>query len=109
MNQAKAIMFEGYRALLKNEDLKHNKIQVVTAAGIFYGDIKAEEQDKGHLLFELINKSINDICDENKIEKIDDTYITLYNVELLQNGGKIKMHAINIFIDDIIGISIGNM
>lgn len=47
MNQAKAIMFEGYRALLKNEDLKHNKIQVVTAAGIFYGDIKAEEQDKG--------------------------------------------------------------
>jgi hypothetical protein len=108
MNNEKAVIIESYKAVLKTESLKQNKLQVITAAGIFFGDINADEQNIGHVCFESLDNAINEFCKKSEIKNLTKTYITLYNVELLQNGGKINMSAVNIFIDDIIGISIGN-
>ncbi len=108
MNKGKAAIIESYKAVLKTEGLKHNKLQIITAAGVFFGDINADEQNIGHICFESLDKAIDEFCKKSEIENLTKTYITLYNVELLQNGGNIKMSAVNIFIDDIIGISIGN-
>ena len=109
MNKEKAIILNAYKTVLNNEGFKENKLHVITAAGIFCGNVNSDDKNVSQLIFEGINKSLNSASDEVGIKNLTKSFITLYDVELLQNGCKICMQSVNIFIDDIIGLSIGKM
>lgn len=109
MNKEKAIILNAYKTVLNNECFKENKLHVITAAGIFCGNVNSDDKNVSQLIFEGINKSLSSASDEVGIKNLTKSFLTLYDVELLQNGCKVSMQSVNIFIDDIIGLSIGKM
>ena len=102
---------------------KLNKLVIHTANGIYIGTLKepidstnyevTDEDDilnvYHKVLYEQIDKAEDNMADE--IERVSENpiTITLENVELHSNNVIIHLPFIEIFIDQIIGISLGSI
>ncbi len=102
---------------------KLNKLVIHTANGIYIGTLKEPIDSENYevtnkddiltiyhkVLYEQIAKAENDITDE--IERVleNPITITLENVELRCNNVITHLPFIEIFIDQIIGISLGSI
>ena len=104
-----------YCAIPSMESLENNSISVVTAAGIILGTpIQNEESDENIQVF----NTINDTLEKKYRDKYDlqdkqlpgsDGFFTLKNVKLITPGDTIKFNVLNIFYDQVIAITLGNI
>lgn len=99
-----------YKALLK-DGLQNNKLQLLTPAGVVCGNIEPNHDDIGQCIMEKKNEAINDCQTEQKNTQVvlTESFITLYDAVLIQGNSQVRFYSIDIIIDDIIGITIGNI
>lgn len=111
----KKYTISSYCALPGIEALENNIISVVTAAGLILGTpIKNEESDKNIQIFNTVNDTIKKKYRENydlqdKQLPGSDGFFTLKNVKLITPDGTSTFNVINIFYDQVIAITLGNI
>lgn len=105
------IELRAYEKMLSIEEFCNNKIQLITSAGVFYGNLKPDTKNIGQRIISAKNEAISTIVNEHSSDKIDmsDLFVTLYDATLFQGGNQVRFNAVDILIDSIIGISIGQI
>lgn len=95
---------------ITDPNLSKNHLVVVTAAGIIFGDYVTESLEKelhNDLSFNLINTLRNTAAE---ISEGPQNCLLLKNVTLFNSSGlKFAFDYLNLFIDDIIGVSLGEI
>lgn len=105
----------------RNED---NKLIIHTANGMYIGTLKEninyenievkEDDDLLTVYRKIYLKTINDYENSDMLDRLNEISenhlsITLENVELITNMKTISLSFVEIFIDEIIGLSIGTI
>lgn len=100
---------------LKNDDGQillstDNNLILVTAFGIIEGQpLNPDKTDPNGTLFNSYNKEIVDEFAKNTELEPNNAYILLTNVKILTstNTQPFEMPYLNVFLDDIIGVTVG--
>lgn len=89
------------------EEFSTVKLVFVTAAGIVSGNLSTEIDGYGPLL----NKLITEVTDDMHPDSItqDDGFVLLSNVEIRNKELTYTIDSFVLFIDQIIGVSLGNI
>jgi len=94
--------------LTKYDELRDNKVIVVTSAGVFTGRLMKENSNKDGkaLILDVIERTKEELVETGQVP--NDGYITLEDATLDTNGTKYNFGNIIIFHDQIVGITLGN-
>ena len=97
---------------VKDSDLSKNSIIIVTPFGIVSGkllDYNNEDNSKDYTLFNQINKLASETFrEENESIPGNNGFIPLKEVTITSStGAKYNLPALNVFYDQVIGITIG--
>lgn len=103
-----------YSSLTDIDELKDNRILIVTSFGILSGKLAPSESDDLSIkIFLEANKAIvkkyrEDHSLINQPIPGNDGFIPLIDVDLLNSVPSVHFNFLNVFFDQIIGITIGN-
>lgn len=112
----KTYLIDSYCNLIQLDkfDLDHNNLVLITSLGTIYG--KIFKLDKSNAEKTVINQ-VNEVAekryfkDNKEIKEIsgNDEYICLEDVLLVTpKGDKVKFTHLNVFYDQVIGVTVGN-
>lgn len=109
----KTYLIDSYSNLIQLDkfDLDHNNLVLITSLGTIYG--KIFKFDKSNAEKTVINQ-VNEAAEkryfkDNKEISGNDEYICLEDVLLVTpKGDKIKFTHLNVFYDQVIGVTVGN-
>lgn len=109
----KTYLIDSYCNLIQLDkfDLDHNNLVLITSLGTIYG--KIFKLDKSNAEKTVINQ-VNEVAEkryfkDNKEISGNDEYICLEDVLLVTpKGDKVKFTHLNVFYDQVIGVTVGN-
>ena len=109
----KTYLIDSYCNLIQLDkfDLHHNNLVLITSLGTIYG--KIFKLDKSNAEKTVINQ-VNEAAEkryfkDNKEISGNDEYICLEDVLLATpKGDKVKFSHLNVFYDQVIGVTVGN-
>ena len=109
----KTYLIDSYCNLIQLDkfDLDHSKLVLITSLGTIYG--KIFKLDKSNAEKTVINQ-VNEAAEKqyfkyNKEISGNDEYICLEDVLLVTpKGDKVKFTHLNVFYDQVIGVTVGN-
>lgn len=109
----KTCLIDSYSNLIQLDkfDLDHNNLVLITSLGTIYGKIfKFDESNTEKTVINQVNKiSEERYFKDNKEISGNDEYICLENVLLVTpRGDKVKFTHLNVFYDQVIGVTVGN-
>lgn len=102
-----------YAMLPRTDDLKNNKLVIVTAAGIIQGNLVSNETESSiEIMKAITNKFIDDYREESNIPKgalLDgnDGCLLLEDVMLTCGSTVFPFQFLTVFFDQIIAVTIG--
>lgn len=110
----KSYMIDSYAKLIQVEELEvdNTNLILLTSLGAIQGThLNADESNKENTLL----KKVNDIAEneyfiDNSDIQGNDEYVALEDVLLITpNGDKVKFPHLNVFYDQVIGVTVGNL
>lgn len=96
------------------EEMENNKLILLTPAGLVSGELVTESNSpEVQVLDAFTNKLATQYKEDNNIDEAtyldgNDGYLSLENVTINHGSSSIKMPFINVFFDQIIGVTLGS-
>lgn len=115
MESLKKYITTEFAGMAFNDSTKSNRLILVTSAGVIIGDpVISEETDSAISSLANVSKDIaNEYREKNSIPDSpldgNDGFICLKNVTIKSPHTTTNIPFLNVFFDQIIGISLGNM
>lgn len=110
----KSYMIDSYAKLIQVEELEvdNTNLILLTSLGAIQGThLNADESSKENTLLKKVNDiAENEYFNDNSDVQGNDEYVALENVLLITpNGDKVKFLHLNVFYDQVIGVTVGNL
>ncbi len=109
----KSCLIDSYKTITHVDkfDLNQNNLILLTSIGTIYGkEFKFDETNVENAVINEINKfAKKEYFNENKDIQGNDEYIALEDVLIVTpRGDQVKFKYLNVFYDQIIGVTVGN-
>ena len=109
----KSCLIDSYKTITHVDkfDLNQNSLILLTSIGTIYGkEFKFDETNVENAVINEINKfAEKEYFNENKDIQGNDEYIALEDVLIVTpRGDQVKFKYLNVFYDQIIGVTVGN-
>lgn len=116
ISSLKKELITSYSLLPGIKELEHNKLTIITAAGIIMGTPLSEDTDANDnitMLLTLNSKIANQYREQNNLTDSkrlpgNDGFIQLKDVTMITNSNVQNFMFLNVFYDQIIAVTIGN-